>query len=262
MLLKLKKRLQHSIDKIQLKNRVEEIEKVLDFYRSYQDFRLIDACARVTKLPKNLCIQIKRYLYSTNQLGNYYFDRSKPPQVFMQDLILKTYSNINKHATILEIGPGANPLFHVSSFKNWYGVDKYYENNIINFKDLKWSNPNIDSDRIFRGGYESLTEIDEIKHIQFDLVCGSHSFEHVTQPLKSLKECHAKLKPGGKIALFVPDGFSDDSSSRNEMTHTLYLVPDMIKEFFEAVGGYSDVNISSFRPNADLFITATKKLNS
>ena len=66
------------------------------------------------------------------------------------------------------------------------------------------------------------------------------------------------LKNGGYIVLFVPDGFSDDPSARNEMTHTLYLVPEMINEFFLYSNVFAKPTIETFRPNADYFIIAQK----
>jgi hypothetical protein len=58
--------------------------------------------------------------------------------------------------------------------------------------------------------------------------------------------------------MFVPDGFSDDPASRCEMTHTLFLVPQMIEEFFACAGGFQDLKIASFRPNYDLVVSAAR----
>ena len=43
------------------------------------------------------------------------------------------------------------------------------------------------------------------------------------------------------------------------MTHTLYLVPQMIKEFFEYSNVFYDLNVETFRPNYDYVITAKKR---
>jgi SAM-dependent methyltransferase len=64
---------------------------------------------------------------------------------------------------------------------------------------------------------------------KFDLLVASHSYEHVFKPIQSLIEAAKMLRSGGVLVLFVPDGFSDEPAARNEPTHTLYIVPDMIK---------------------------------
>jgi predicted SAM-dependent methyltransferase len=38
-----------------------------------------------------------------------------------------------------------------------------------------------------------------------DFIFGSHVFEHLANPIGHLKRWHAKLKPGGKVAMVVPD---------------------------------------------------------
>ena len=68
------------------------------------------------------------------------------------------------------------------------------------------------------------------------------------------------LKDMGILVLFVPDGFSDDPNTKDP-THTLYVVPGMMEEFFEYAGGFRDITIEKFRPNADLVITAIKDSN-
>ena len=76
---------------------------------------------------------------------------------------------------------------------------------------------------------------------------------------KGFIENKTAAKKGGIIALFVPNGYSDDPAFRTEITHTLFLVPDMIKEFFDYSGAFTDVAVENFRPNFDFFISAVKK---
>jgi len=176
----------------------------------------------------------------------------------MRREILRLFPELTPASAILEIGPGEHPLFPADAYRNWIGVDKYFEHGKIRFKNLDWQNRNLN---IVQGSYENLSEIEALRPQtgRFDLVCGSHSYEHVFKPIGSLIECRKMLKPGGGLALFVPDGFSDEPASRNEMTHTLYLVPAMIEEFFHHAGGYCDLQVKTFRPNADYMITARKE---
>jgi len=231
----------------------EEVRAVADFFRNYPGFRLTSTCAQVTGLDEALCQRIKAHLVETRQMGIYTF--GPEPQRFMREEILRVFPDITPASAILEVGPGAHPLFPSDTYRNWTGVDKYYEEGKIRFKNLEWENAN---PNILNGSFETLSGIEALHpHAgRFDLVCGCHSYEHVFRPIGSLIECRKMLRPGGGLALFVPDGFSDEPASRNEMTHTLYLVPDMIQEFFHYAGGYCDLQVKTFRPNADYMITA------
>ena len=113
---------------------------------------------------------------------------------------------------------------------------------------------------IFTGGWENISEVvnRDIDIKEYDLVCGSHSYEHTFKPITALKEANKVLKTNGYLVLFVPDGFSTWQGNYDR-THTLYLVPDMIKEFFTYAGGYDLLVCEQFRVNMDLVIVAMKK---
>ena len=178
----------------------------------------------------------------------------------MREFIMSKFPTINNDSFILEIGPGRSPVFPITDYKNWYAVDKYYQDNKINFRSLNWAINQYPEDRICAGSWETLS--DSIKALnksnEYDLIVSSHSYEHCFKPIASLIEASKVLKKGGILALFVPDGFSDHSSARNEMTHTLYLVPEMIEEFFKYAGVFHELEVVSFRPNADFAIIAKK----
>lgn len=235
----------------------EEIEKVYNFFINYNDFRLLENCSLETGLSIYKCARIKKYLYKKRRLGSYFFEADVPPQKYMREYILKKFSSIKNDSCILEVGPGEFPVFDFKDFSNWYGVDKFFSGGSIEFRCKGWAKNKYPIEKIKQAEYENLS--DEMKNMveKFDLVVGSHSYEHTLKPILSLRESFKMLKKGGILVLFVPDGFSDDINSKDP-THTLYINKDMMIEFFEAAGGFENIEIKTFRPNADLVISAIK----
>ena len=237
-----------------------ELETVKTFFSSHSDFRTLDACSKETGLDILKCKVIKSYLYKKRRLGAYYFEKKKPPQKYMRKYILDRFIFIDRESIIVEIGPGNSPIFPPMEYPNWYGIDKYYDGNLIDFRGKKWGENRYPEGRIFNGTWEKLGDIlcDVDIMGKCDLLVASHSFEHVFQPIQSLIEASKLLRSGGCLSLFVPDGRSDDPAIRLEPTHTLYITPDMMEEFFFYSGVYQDISIECFRPNFDLAVTAIK----
>lgn len=244
-----------------------EYNLVLDFFLNYQSFRTLYDCSLQTQLDIEKCKKYKKMLYKDRKLGMYYFGENAEPQPFMFEYIKKLIPNFSYDLHIAEIGPGKFPIVADKKYKNWIGVDYNLQNNsagggdeIINFNGRIWDVNNYPTKNIYQGSWENCSKIENIQDRLnvFDFVISSHSFEHVFEPIKSLNSAAELLKPNGYIVLFVPDGFSDDPASRNEITHTLYLVPDMIKEFFQYSGKYKNLKVEVFRPNYDYVITAQK----
>lgn len=237
----------------------EEINKVFNFFSNYNGLRTSLACANITGISQSKCEKIKRKLYKQRKLGFYFFEAGIPPQKYMKDYIIKKFNQINFSSKIVELGPGEFPVFDYKEYKNWIGVDKNYDGRQINFKELEWSLNKYPTNKIINGGFENLTQcLDKISLVgKVDLVVASHVFEHTLIPIKSLIEANKILCSGGLLILFVPDGFSDDAISKDP-THTLYLNKAMIEEFFFYAGGYYNLEIRAFRPNADLVVTAIK----
>lgn len=236
----------------------ENIEKVYEFFCAYPDFRSVESCSRQLGISELQCAKIKHKLYKERKLGLYFFEAGKPPQKFMQDYILERFPHIFYNSKILEVGPGEYPLFDFNKYPEWRAVDRFLEDDEIKFKNLKWAKNKYPKDKIKHGGYEDLSQLYKNELSSYDLVVGSHSYEHTLLPIKSLKEICSILKPGAVIVLFVPDGFSDDVNTKDP-THTLYLHKEMIKEFFFYAGGFKSICVESFRPNADLVISAIKE---
>jgi SAM-dependent methyltransferase len=235
-----------------------EIEKVYNFFTTYSDFRLLSTCAQETGLSIWKCARIKKHLYRTRRLGLYFFAASLPPQKFMAEHIQREFPEINANSKILEIGPGQVPIFNYQNYPNWLGVDKFFRDGQIDFKAQAWAKNKYPSGKIINASFENLsTAIDSNWLGSFDLVVSSHAYEHTLKPIQALREMAKMLKVGGLLVLFVPDGFSDDPLAKDP-THTLYINPAMMQEFFAASAGFTDIEIKSFRPNADLIISARK----
>ena len=236
----------------------DQIEEVFRFFSTFQDFRTNERCS--TELGYDIAVVefIKSYLYKEGRLGAYSLGLTGPPHDLMRELVCSRF-NIAAYSLILEVGPGANPLFPKHLFPNSYSIDKYgTRGQLLVYGNVKFKESTAD----FRGGYSTIDMIPEVSKIVdesggFDLVAGCHSFEHETRPLKALRNLHTILKRGGIVILFVPDGWSDDPSL-GDSTHTLHLTPPMIHEFFNEVGGFKDLSIEPFRPNHDLLISAKK----
>jgi len=243
----------------QKKTSHEKIENVFHFFSEFQDFRTDERCSVELGIEITEVKLIKKQLYKDRRLGTYSLGLEGPPHALIRERI-STRFGITKKTLILEIGPGANPLFPKTDYFNAISVDKYGTNGQM----LLYGNMmNMVSISDFRGSYSTFNLIPEVQDILrkkggFELIAGCHSFEHETRPITGLRNIYSSLRTGGRIILFVPDGWSDDLVCRDS-THTMYLTPDMIKEFFDEVSGFEDLIIESFRPNFDIMISAIKK---
>jgi SAM-dependent methyltransferase len=236
----------------------QEQYAVEQYYREYQGFRSLEACVEQTGFTLEKCSKIKQYLYKKHLLGNYYFKANTPPQSFMRERITKAFPQITNDSLILEVGPGDLPLFPPKEYRNWTGCDPFWDGEAIHFRQMNWAKGRYPQGKMRCGSWENLSETYPNLVGKIDIVAGSHSFEHSSRPISALREAARMLKHGGILALFVPDGFSEDPSNQDP-THTIYVVPGMLEEFFSCVGGFEQIQIEPFRPNADLFVSAIRK---
>lgn len=240
----------------------EEITDIYDFYCSFDNYRTVFACSEVTGISEKKCKMVEQYLIRNRKIGSYVFEKKSPPQKYMANYITRKFTSINYDTKILEIGPGDNPLFDEKKYSNWIGLDKGYQmtnlGSTIMFHNYIWGRGKYD--KLYEGSWESISEdCHKIGYKdKFDLVCGSHSFEHCMKPISALRESAKVLKKGGILVLFVPDGYSLNPANK-DYTHTIYLTPPMIDEFFNIADCYENVEVEVFRPNLDYVITAIKK---
>jgi SAM-dependent methyltransferase len=235
------------------------ISEVYEFCQQANMLRTPENCTRFfnNKYDINVCSDIIQYLFDTRKMGAYYFGKGKEPQPYMKQFILDNYPEINEKSFIMEVGPGDLPLFDEKTYSNWCACDINYADGVINFSDHVWGKDMYT--KIYSGGWENILEVCKINDLgAFDLVCGSHSFEHNHMPIKALKQTADILKDKGLLVLFVPDGNSTWSGNYDK-THSMYLTEEMIKDIFGAVPQLSIIKCEQFRKNMDLVVVARKK---
>lgn len=187
------------IVQMKLKNQIStssyEVARVLEFFTTFQDFRTKERCSVELGYDLSVVELIRSHLYKQGQLGAYSLGLVGPPHDLMRDLVCNRFS-IDSNTLILEIGPGASPLFPKELFPNSYSIDKYgTKGQLLLYGNVKLRESTAD----FLGGYSTIDEIDAISKIVedsggFDLVAGCHSFEHETKPLKALRNIQTVLK--------------------------------------------------------------------
>lgn len=256
---KIKLFIRHTIDRIRSRKYSPEMFfSVEHFFKDYQGYRNDYSCAEHTGYSINDCATIRRILYQNNLLGNYFFAPNTGPWEFMREEIHHRIQNLTTSSRILEVGPGDHPVFPPELYSNMYMCDPNYDEKSINFRQFSWFSQKYPPERSYTASWDTMADVLRKFHDQFDLVFGCHSYEHTFKPITALRQAHALLRPGGWLAMFVPDGFSDDPNL-HDPTHTLYVVPGMMEDFFSAAGGFASPIIEPFRPNADLLVLAQKE---
>lgn len=243
------------------KARQEFLSDIIRFCEEAKMLRNSSNCYRFYrgKYSENECDQAMFYLARTRMMGAYVFGTTQDLQPYMQRYILEKFPEITSESRIMEVGPGNLPLFDEEQFINWCRCDLNYDaqEDEILFAGKVWGKNKYD--KVYQGSWEDVDQVCEKNNLgsQFDLVCGSHSFEHCTKPITALTNAAKILKTGGKIVLFVPDGYSNWGGNY-DCTHYIYMVEDMALEFFHYAGGFKNVECRQFRRNMDLVITAEK----
>ena len=233
-------------------------EDILTFCEKAQVLRTPENCSAFynNKYSIDECKMIMDELFDKRVMGAYCLCDG-PPQGEMRKWILNKYREISDDSFILEVGPGDLPLFDEKKFSNWYACDFNYLDGSIYFSGNIWGKNKYK--KIVKGGWENLSEVRDAFSIdlEFDLVCGSHSFEHNHKPITAIKEAAKVLKMGGRMICFVPDGYSTWPGNYDR-THTLYMTEDMIRDLFSCVHNMELEFVSTFRTNMDLVFVAKK----
>ena len=74
---------------------------------------------------------------------------------------------------ILEVGPGNSTIFDPSVYYNWFGVDKNYTGEQIEFREKIWGK-NYPKDRMFNGGWENLSDVFDVNMFDFVILYNKH----------------------------------------------------------------------------------------
>lgn len=116
----------------------------------------------------------------------------------------KIKSFIDPKGLGLEIGPSHNPVTPKSEGYKVHTVDHLDRNGLID--KYQGHNVNLDAieevDFIWAGG--SLADVVGVRS-KYDWIIASHVVEHLPDLIGFVKDCQSLLKPGGILALAVPD---------------------------------------------------------
>lgn len=230
------------------------MSEVESFFTKFPDFRTYERCASELGLSIETTKLAYEQLRQDRRIGPNSLGINDLPQRHMLAYLNEKLS-ITSDSLILEVGPGCNPVFNKSDYRFLFSVDRYLSGQYGNML----GQPSV-ANAI--ATYSTIEECGELtrfieQHGSFDLVFGSHSFEHEMRPIKALRSVRSVLKIGGAIALFVPDGFSNEDGLRDP-SHTMYITPDMAYDLFEAAGGYVNIEVISWRPNWDQILIARR----
>ena len=103
--------------------------------------------------------------------------------------------------------------------------------------------------------YDAYQDISKVPFNNFDVITLFHVFEHLTEPLETLKLTYSKLQPGGKIIIEVPHA-SDflfsflDCEEFKKFTfwseHLILHTKDSLKVFLKKAG-FKNITITGFQ---------------
>jgi SAM-dependent methyltransferase len=125
-----------------------------------------------------------------NHYNDEYFSYQKKMGVFSAEIdLIKYQKHISEEDRILDYGCGAGFLLNQINAKEKFGVE--INETAINFGQKTFS-------------LEIKKNIDSFDDNFFDVIISNHCLEHIPDPITILKKINKKLKPGGKIVVYVP----------------------------------------------------------
>ncbi|MCM3874775.1 MAG: class I SAM-dependent methyltransferase [Pyrinomonadaceae bacterium] len=133
----------------------------------------------------------RHYFSSKNVLGAFVAEKSSlagdyPYWVRHQQLNLRLHSN----SSILDVGCGKGKLL--------------LDLNLLGFSNLLGIDPFLRDDVVYQNGVRVLSKNIEALNQEFDLVMLHHSFEHMPEPLPTLRKAYELVKPGHYLLLRIP----------------------------------------------------------
>jgi SAM-dependent methyltransferase len=123
----------------------------------------------------------------------------------------KYLSNIPKSASILDVGVGSAPYWHIRPDLNWKGldVDPGEKVDFLIKKDCPW----------------------QIQDNSFDVVLCTQVIEHVENPSFLVSEINRVLKPGGQVILNAPFLYPFHGMPDDQMRYTTTQLEYLFKDF-------------------------------
>lgn len=124
-------------------------------------------------------------------------------------------------------------------------------------KDVYGLEPQADTRKILNEiGYKTYDDIFKLPaDLKVDVITLFHVFEHIVEPLRSLKSLHAALKPGGKIIIEVPHASDALIKSYNLESfkaftfwseHLILHTGKSIKTFLEKAG-FKNISVTGYQ---------------
>lgn len=92
---------------------------------------------------------------------------------------------------------------------------------------------------------------------ELDYVVSNHNLEHYVDVVKTLTEWRRVLRPGGRLALVVPDERAGDTVFLDP-THKHAFTPESLVCLLERVGGFEDIQTAPAVPHWSFLLSARK----
>jgi len=92
---------------------------------------------------------------------------------------------------------------------------------------------------------------------ELDYVVSRHNLEHYVDVVKTLAEWRRVLKPGGTMAIIVPDERAGDTVYL-DVTHKHCFTPDSLARLVNAVGGFVVLGTEAVIPNWSFLLIARR----
>lgn len=99
---------------------------------------------------------------------------------------------------------------------------------------------------------------------ELDSISASHHLEHLADPKKVLKEWDRVLKPGGTMAIIVPNGDFKGGKTIREESHKHALTFNILRQLFKNVLGYKIIELKHIdflpQPEKVILLVARKRI--
>ena len=152
--------------------------------------------------------------------------------------VSKVLKNIQRNAKVLEFGAGAGDMtleLNVFSLLQGKGY-KYHVSEFGSYWDSRYESL----------GYMKVgSDIDFIEG-KYDLIISSHVFEHIVEPITSIKSIFNNLKPDGMLVMNLPN--QGRSIREVDAPHVTFWTPENMKLFLES-NGFERVRVDSMGPS-------------